>query len=65
MIRSISVTKKLCDSIGRRFRNGFKEEGTIELCLGREAEIGQEEKRDGWQSLKVEGGWERHGIFGA
>lgn len=38
----------------RRFRNGFKEEGKLELCLGREAEIGQVEKRDGGQSLKGE-----------
>lgn len=36
----------------RRFRNGFKEEGKLELCLGREAEIGQAEKRDGGHSLK-------------
>lgn len=38
----------------RRFRNGFKEEGKLELCLGREAEISQVEKRDGGQSLKGE-----------
>lgn len=35
-----------------RFRNSFREEGTLEVCLGREAEIGQVEKRGGGQSLK-------------
>lgn len=38
--------------MGRKFRNGFKEEGKLELCLGRESEICQVEKRDGRQSLK-------------
>ena len=30
-----------------RFKNGFKEKGTLELCLGREVGIGQIEKGHG------------------
>lgn len=38
-----------------RFRNGFKEAGTLVVCLGREVGIGQVEKRNRRQSLKD--GW--------
>lgn len=40
--------------ITTRFKNSFKEEGTLEVCLGREVGIGQVEKGDRRQSLKDE-----------